>query len=162
MLHAVSVWLGRTAVSGWIQETAWVIPTIQSVHIVAIAAVMSAVLLLDLRLAGVVGANDSVARFTHRYLPWIWWGALALLLTGAVLVVGEPERSLENLTFIIKMGLVLAVVGITLVIQRPIRTDALYWESHERRVVVRSLAWLSLAVWVAIVCCGRMIAYTTG
>ncbi|MDB5465878.1 MAG: hypothetical protein JWQ46_640 [Phenylobacterium sp.] len=159
-LHDVSHWLESTPLSRVIQEVTWVIPLVQSIHILAIAAVMSSVLLLDLRLAGVVGRDDPIGAFSNRYLPWIWWGVLVLLITGSTLVVGEPKRALENPTFGIKMCLLAAVLVITAVFQRPLRTDKLYWASPSRRLQIKALAWASLGLWAAIVVCGRWIAYS--
>ena len=59
----------------------WVVPTVQSVHILAIAIVMSSIAMLDLRLAGFIG-RDAIDAGAHqaRFYPWIW-GALVVLLT---------------------------------------------------------------------------------
>ena len=47
-------WLEQTPLSQAIQSAGWVVPTVQTIHILAIAAVLSSVLMLDLRLLGVV------------------------------------------------------------------------------------------------------------
>jgi|GEM_PF-4603877 len=43
----------NSPVSSWIRIASWVIPTVQSVHILALALLVSSALLLDLRLAGI-------------------------------------------------------------------------------------------------------------
>ena len=52
-------WLGSTSVSQVIQTTKWIIPTLQTIHILAIAALFSSAILFDLRLWGVVDGDFS-------------------------------------------------------------------------------------------------------
>ena len=136
-------WLEQTSLSQAIQSTGWVVPAVQTIHILAIAAVMSSVLMLDLRLLGVVGADQPLARVASRFRPVIWWTLPILLATGAVMIIGEPARSLANSVFQLKMLLLLAAIGVTLTFHKGPRITAV----------------LSLALWVGIVFAGRWIAY---
>ena len=51
--HAFADWLATTALSTTIQNVSWIIPTVQTVHIVCVAIVISAVFLVDMRILGV-------------------------------------------------------------------------------------------------------------
>jgi hypothetical protein len=55
-----------------IQSITWLIPIVQSIHILAIAIVMSCVVMMDLRLAGLARSTEPVDVLLGRYLPWIW------------------------------------------------------------------------------------------
>lgn len=161
-IESVSSWLATTQTSLVIQEISWVIPTVQTIHILGIAVVIGSILLLDLRMLGLVMPGQPTAAVAQRFLPWIWWTALVLLLSGSILIVGEPERSLPNLTFQIKMGLLLAVLMLTAVFQWGLRRDPQYWERTMLRLTsVRLIAVISLLLWIAIVFAGRWIAYST-
>ncbi|HVY34666.1 MAG TPA: DUF6644 family protein [Caulobacteraceae bacterium] len=155
-------WLAHTRVSQGIGDIAWITPLVQSVHILAIAVVMSGVLMLDLRLLSVVGREQTTAQFAGRYLPWVWWSLLVLLATGATLIVGEPRRSLENPVFVLKMSLLLIASALTLTVQLPLRRDDRFWETPGRRAAACAIALVSLAVWACIVFAGRWIAYAQG
>jgi hypothetical protein len=155
-------WLAASPGSQTIGALSWITPTVQSVHILAIAVVMSGILMLDLRLLRAVGRDQSVHSFTERYLPWVWWSLLVLLCTGASLIVGEPRRSLQNAVFVLKMGMVLAASALTLLIQIPLRRDHDFWELPGRRPVAVVIALVSLAIWASIVFAGRWIAYAQG
>src|SRR5882672_12835911 len=153
-------WLEQTPLSQAIQSTAWVVPAVQTIHILAIAAVMSSVLMLDLRLLGVVGTDQPLARVTSRFRPVIWWTLPILLATGAVMIIGEPARSLANSVFQLKMALLVAAIIVTLSYQVPLGANPAYWEgSSGRRVAAQLIAVLSLALWAGIVFAGRWIAY---
>ncbi len=162
-LDSFCTWLEATALSRTIQTVEWIIPAVQTVHILAVASVVTSVLMLDLRLIG-WGARDlSMAAVARRFLPFVWWSLPVLLASGATLIVGEPARALENPVFWLKMGLLAAATGITLASQLPLRRHAAFWESSAgRRRAARLLAAASLAAWVAIVFAGRWIAYVQG
>src|SRR5881227_3392388 len=66
-------WLEQTDWSQAIQSTPWVVPAVQTVHILAIATVLGAVLMINLRLLGLAGVDQPLARQSQRYLPVIWW-----------------------------------------------------------------------------------------
>jgi hypothetical protein len=153
-------WLAATPVSMAIGSQAWITPAVQCVHILAIATVMSGMLMLNMRLLGAVGRQESLARFARRYLDWIWPALLVLLLSGAVLVVGEPKRELENQVFLLKMALVCAAAALTLTVQWPLGRDGAFWDAGGRRRLAQAIAVVCIAIWVAIVFSGRWIAYT--
>lgn len=152
--------LAATPLSQMIQTTEWVIPAIQTVHIVAVAAVMASILIVDLRLLGFASRDQSMAAVAGRYLPAVWCALPVLLVTGATLIVAEPSRSLQNPVFILKMGILVLAAGVTLGCQLPLRGNARFWEeSASRRWKARLMGGLSLPLWIAILFAGRWIAY---
>ena len=159
-LHAFAEWLSQTPLSLTIQNVAWIIPTVQTIHILCIAIVISSVFMVDLRLLGVIGRSQPTAAFTSRFLTWIWPTLVVLAVTGAILITGEPSRSLENPAFQTKMVLLILAMITTAVLQRPTFKDPAYWElTSGHRISARALAVLSLCLWVGIVFAGRWIAY---
>ncbi len=159
MEHFIT-WLAATKASADIQNIVWVIPAVQSIHILAVSVVMSSVLLLNLRLLGIIGGGEPMDAFTRRYLPWVCVALVVLLLTGSILIVGEPNRDLDNGTFWIKMSLLALAVVITFILEGPVTRNSQFWEGSPRRHVARLLAVAALGCWVGIVLCGRWIAYT--
>jgi hypothetical protein len=143
-------WLASTPASALVANTPWIIPAVQCLHIVCVGVVMASVLLLDLRI--LAGRGEALAAYTRRYLAWVWTALGLLLVTGAILILGEPNRDLSNATFWLKMALVAAAAVLTAVTtSRP---------GRESRFSGRALALLSLACWAGAVICGRWIAYT--
>jgi hypothetical protein len=160
MLQIFSKWLGATAASAVIQNVSWIIPLVQTIHILAIAIVLSSVAMLDLRLLGVAGKRVTISDMAERFLPWIWGALIVLASTGAILIIGEPNRSLMNPAFQIKMALVVSAIAVTLIFQHTVRRNAAFWDlSPSRRRSARLTALISLAIWLAIAICGRLIAY---
>jgi hypothetical protein len=153
-------WIDTTPLSQVIQNTPWVVPTVQTMHILGIAAVMSSILMINLRLLGVAGTDQSLARVSDRFRPVVWRTLPLLLLTGATLIIGEPLRSLGNPSFQVKMLLLVCAIALTLGFQRPLRKNPQYWDAAgARRAMARTIAVLSLVLWSFIVFAGRWIAY---
>jgi hypothetical protein len=152
--------LAETPLSLFIQGIEWIIPLVQTIHILAIAVVMGSVGLIDLRLLGLAGRSQSIVSMAGRLLPAVWIALGVLACSGAILAIGEPLRSLANPAFHLKMLLLLVVVSLTLFLQRSLRTDPTFWElSPARRLTARLTAVVSLLLWVAIIVAGRWIAY---
>jgi len=157
MIAAFCNWLSNTPLSLLIQDVSWIIPTVQTVHILAIATVMASVVMLDFRVLGVAARTQSIPDVAHRFLPWIWCAVLVLLTTGSILIIGEPARDLLNNVFWTKMTLLVCALAVTGVFQYAVNHRLEFWEG--RRVSARIAAVVSLLLWVGIVAAGRWIAY---
>jgi uncharacterized protein DUF6644 len=158
-LNQFCAWVDQTPLSQIIQTKAWIVPTVQSVHILAISVVMASVLMIDLRLLGVVGRDQSIGRVAARFLPFIWWPLLVLLATGAVMIIGEPARSLKNNIFQLKVALIVAAMIVTFAFQMALRKRPAFAAGAGGRDAI-AIAVVSLVLWVGIVCAGRWIAYS--
>jgi len=159
-LSAFCSWLELTRPSRVLQSIDWIVPAVQTLHILGIAAVMGATLFLNLRLLGVTGRDVSVARVSARFLPVVWGALAVLLVTGLVMIAAEPARALLNPVFGLKMLLLLAALVVTCVTAVIIRRAPEGWPSTPaRRRLVRASAVVSSGLWVAILCAGRWIAY---
>jgi len=159
-LEAFANWLSQTPASQVVQNVSWIIPSVQSIHIMCISIVMSAVVMVDLRLLGVIGRDQPTAAYTSRFLSWVWPTLALLLLSGSILITGEPGRSLLNPAFQTKMVLLVLAMITTFVLQRPTFKDPAFWElTRGHRMSARVLAVISLVLWVGIVFAGRWIAY---
>jgi hypothetical protein len=159
-LAAFADWLSGTPLSVAIQSVSWVVPLVQTIHILALAVVLSSVGMIGLRILGLAGGRTTVANTARRYVPWIWGALVIMLLTGVTLVIGEPGRSLTNAYFQWKMGLL--VLGILLVVgfRTTAARNAPFWDvDHGHRPLARALAVSAFALFVTIAVLGRWIAY---
>jgi len=153
-------WLAQTALSLAIQTHEWVIPTVQSIHIAAIGVVLVSVFMIDLRILGWAGRDQSLMETTGRFGPWLTWALCVLLATGIVMVIGEPARELLAFSFWFKMFLVALGTLIASVFQISLRRNEPHWEtSLSKRRTTKWFAIATLLIWVGIVILGRLIAY---
>jgi hypothetical protein len=153
-------WLAQTRISLAIQTNLWVIPAMQSIHIVAIGAVLSSVFMMDLRIFGWAGTDETPGQTARRFAPWLWGALAVLFVTGALMVVGEPVRELLSLSFWLKMSLIIVGAALAAAFQATLRRHGGdREESFVNRWTTKGLAALTFLVWCAIVVLGRLIAY---
>ena len=160
-LSELSKWLAATPLSHTIQTTSWIIPTIQIIHILGVAVVFSSAVLVDLRIWRLLERDIPLTQVARRFLPPIWPVLLILLITGSLLIIGEPRRSLLNSIFHLKMALLAFAIMLTAGLQRLISLSPDSWDKdRRRRLAARFAATASIAVWCGILFAGRWIAYT--
>src|ERR1700730_14510206 len=160
-LSEFSRWLATTSLSHTIQTAGWIIPALQVIHILCVAVVFSSAILVDLRIWRLLQRDVPMPEVARRFLPAIWPVLLILLITGSLLIVGEPRRSLLNSTFYLKMALLAVAIMLTAGPQRSISSSPVFWDrDRTRRIAGRSAATVSILVWCGILFAGRWIAYT--
>jgi hypothetical protein len=153
-----ATWLQATSFSVTIQSVGWVVPFLQSVHILGIGVVFVSVLMVALRVLGRVRMEQSLAEVWARFAPFLWWGLAVMALTGMLLTISEPIREFMTLSF--RLKLLLLLVGIV---------SAAQFGRRVRRVAgaganqvppgLRIAAIATIALWLAIIFLGRAIAY---
>jgi hypothetical protein len=150
-VHRFADSLAQTSLSLAIQTHEWVIPTVQSIHIVAIGVVLGSVLMVTLRIFGWAVRDQTLAATTARFGPWLSAALIVLLVTGVVMIIGEPARQLLALSFWLKMLLLAIGTAAAVAFQRAIR------HAEPSRLRVQAVA--TLLIWLGIVVLGRLIAY---
>ena len=160
-LSEFSRWLAATSLSHTIQTASWIIPALQTVHILGVAVVFSSAVLVDFRILRLFERDVPLREVTRRFLPSVWPVLLILLITGGLLIIGEPRRALLNSTFYLKMILLVAAIVLTAALQGSVASAPGFWERNKgRRAASKALAMVSILLWCGILFAGRFIAYT--
>ena len=157
----LSHWLAATPLSHTIQATSWIIPTLQTLHILGISVLFTSAVLVDLRVLRLMQRDIPLGVVIHRFMPVIWPLLLLLLVTGSLLIVAEPRRSLLNVMFLLKMALLTAAILFTAALHRLCESSQTATEPDRTRVIASQIvASASLLTWSGIIFAGRWIAYT--
>ncbi|TFZ04762.1 hypothetical protein [Ramlibacter rhizophilus] len=134
-----------------LQSHPWAYPALEVVHIMGIALLFGNLVLLEVRAFG-RGAS----------LPWLALAQLSLLLalggfllaagSGLLMFASQPGDLLANRSFTLKMLLLFAAGA---------NAAAFHARGSLRRMdrIARAQLLLSLAIWIAVIVCGRWIAY---
>ena len=85
MTFAVFQWLERTSLSVAINESLWAFAVVEAIHLLALAVIGGAVLVVDLRLLGLAFQQQRVRDVARVAQPWFLGSLAAILLTGFVL-----------------------------------------------------------------------------
>ena len=160
-LSELSKWLAATSLSHTIQTAGWIIPALQTIHILCVAFVFASAMLVDFRIFRLFEREVPLPAVMRRFLPTIWPVLVILLLTGSLLIIAEPRRSLVNSTFQLKMLLLVIAIVLTATLQRGIASSPAFWEQdRNHRIAGQFVATASILVWSGILLAGRWIAYT--
>lgn len=136
------------------QFSRWAIPTIQIVHILALSLLFAAALIVGLRFWGKGLTVEPLHLLARRFIRLIWLMAVVLALSGLLLIVAEPHRTISNPVFYLKMILLLVAVVITAWL------SSVSSRQHDRvSAAHRSAAALAVLLWIGIMFAGRFIAY---
>ncbi len=161
MFRPLADWLAATPLSKALSDQPWVVPTSQSIHILAISAVFASALMINLRLLGVGARGRSISQLSDTLIPWMWRGLVVLLLTGSIQTLAEPVRQFVTPAFWAKMTMIAIVTGMTILFVRALRRNAQLWDNASTGPAwAKIFAVISSLMWVAIIFCGRFIAYT--
>ena len=163
MSHLVTfaTWLSKSGLTALVTRPAWLVPALQVIHILAIAAVIIVAVLINLRVLGLVERQYPLRDVVSRYIPIIWIALGILAFTGALLIASEPYRALFRTAFWVKMGLIVIAVAATSASRASfaglarLGTPGLSLDGLIRRV----LAVVALLAWAGVIFFGRWIAY---
>lgn len=127
-------------------------PLVNALHILAIGALVTSALLMDLRILGV--APGIAVETVVRYLRPVAVAALVVaVLSGLTLFSVQPVDYFENPAFLIKMGL------LVLALTNAIAFTSFRAHRHPERSATRALALLSIGLWVSVAIAGRFIGF---
>lgn len=168
-LFEFTQWLYTTPLNGFAQGVSesrlseiilswfWAIPLMQTVHILAIAGTLLAVLMLNLRVFGLVG-HATLQETAERYTKVLWWALLLVAITGVGMLFGDTVRNLLNSIFWIKMGLLVIGVGMALGYSRSLARQAA-GGTQVVTTTTKTAGIVLIALWCTIILAGRWIAY---
>lgn len=153
-------WIAHTPLSGVIVTYEWIIPSTQSVHYMALAVLFSSAAIINLRILGLISGHTPLTRVAQRFAPGVWIALVVMIITGLVLLIGEPARSLTTWEFQSKMVMLVLVAALTVYMQRRIADGASHWDvAAAVPGTARAAAVASLVLWMLIIVAGRWIAY---
>ena len=148
-------WLAGLPVGQLLRRINWVIPWLQTLHILANATLLSSIIMIDLRIWG-FSQTQTVAERARRFQPWIWASLLVLAVTGVLLMTVTARRTLLDITFQTKMALTGIAVLATIVLQFVLAPNAVAWDGKSvARITGGTLATLAFVLWMGATLAGR-------
>jgi hypothetical protein len=140
-------WFEQTALSIGVREIPWVFPFALIVHSIGMGFSAGVGVIVGLRAAGVAVRIPLAALL--RFLPLMWLGFVANLVSGLVLLAAYPAKALTNPVFYLKLILLAAAMWATHRL-----TQSVAGANLKRHAIV------SLLLWAGVIASGRFLAYT--
>src|SRR5262245_27853014 len=153
-------WLEHTPLAFAIAESTWLFPLIEGSHILALPLSVGMIAIFDLRLLGLAFRGGPAAKTMNEILSWSTPGFAVMFITGGLLFMTHAGQSYENAFFRAKLVFLLALGINAAVYQTIFYPKMAEWDAARATPVGAKLcAGLSLLVWIAVIICGRTMAY---
>jgi hypothetical protein len=153
------VWLESSAVAVAMRQWLWLYPAVEIVHITGIVALVGGAVMFDLRLLGLSRGLPVAALATHL-LPWARVGLGLVALSGVLMFTAHATEWAENPAFRLKLLLIVAAGLNACAFHRwPFRGVARWDRDVPAPPRARLAAVLSIALWLSVIACGRLLAY---
>lgn len=141
------------------RQDLWLYPIVEIVHICGLAVLVGSIVVLDLRLLG-LSRSISARALARHVLPWTLGALILIVPSGLLMFIAHAGDLVANRAFQLKLGLLLlAGVNAALFHTRARRADAAWDREGAPPARVKFHAAASMALWVGVIACGRLLAY---
>jgi uncharacterized membrane protein len=154
-------WLQALPLAVFIHQKAWAFTTVEVIHVFAISMVIATIMIVDLRLLGFASKKRPVSELSRQVLPFTWAAFVLAVIAGSLLFISRATDYFVNPMFWMKMALIV-IAGINMVIFEFITVRSVKgWNLDPTPPPQARLAGgISIACWVLVLVCGRLIAFT--
>ena len=139
-------WLEATELASRVRDGVWLYPAVETLHIIGFSILVGAAVIFDLRLLG-ISPVIRVSDLARHVLPWARGSFFLIVVpTGALLFATQATTLATSRVFQLKL-LLIVVAGMNTFL------------FHSGRVASKPAGAASLILWIAVIVCGRLLAY---
>jgi len=147
----------HSAVGGAIRNSSWLFPVIEAFHLLGLAVIGGAVLVVDLRLFGFGLRRQPVAQLARDAQPWLIVSLMVMVATGALMFTSEAIKCYYHPAFWVKMtSLFLAILFTFTVRRKVVMAD----EARMGPLWSKLVALVSVTLWSGVGIGGRWIGFS--
>ena len=140
------------------RQSAWAYPLANLVHLLGLTLLVGPILLFDLRVMGVGRKLVGVAELSRLVTPFAATGLALAVFTGPLLFLADAKALSTSTLMIAKLALVAFGILNALAFRRLFGARLASWDAAPAQWG-RAQAAASIAIWFAVACAGRLIAY---
>lgn len=157
MTFAVFQWLEKTGLSVAINESLWAFAVVEAIHLLALAVIGGAVLVVDLRLLGFAFQRQKVSDIARIAQPWFVWSLVGMLVTGFVLFLSlAASKYYVHTYFWVKMYFLAAAMVFSFTIRHWVIMGD---DARANSGFAKLVALVSLFLWSGVGFAGKAIGY---
>jgi len=150
-------WLEHSWLGTSVNNSLWAFAVIEAVHLLALAVLGGAILVVDLRLLGFGLKEEPVSYVGRTAQPWLVGGLAAAFLTGVPLLASlAAGKYYVNGAFWMKMYFLLAAMIFTFTIRRAVVMGD---DSRANSPVGKIVGLVSVLLWSGVGIMGRGIGF---
>ena len=154
--------LEGTSLAGRIRDSLYLFPMLESFHVIGLTMVFGTIAIIDLRLLGIASTRRPFTRIASDILKWTWAAFALTLFTGLLMFITNAGVYYNNFYFRSKM-VMLVFAGINMLLFELTAGRSVHrWDKDESAPLSgKTVAVLSLVVWITVIFLGRWIGFTT-
>jgi hypothetical protein len=133
----------------------WFFPVVATIHLLGLAVVGGAVLLVDLRLLGFGVRSQPAAQLVRDAERWLVGSLAVMFSSGLLLWMCFATKYYYLAFFWVKLAALLLVIAFTFTVHRRVAMD----ETGASPLVSRLVAVTSLSLWTIVALGGRWIGF---
>ncbi|WP_458130156.1 DUF6644 family protein [Pseudomonas sp. Z2-11] len=160
---AAQGWMDRLADSSLalaMRDELWLYPLVEVLHIIGFSVLVGAVVMFDLRVLGLSKAI-AVTALARHLLTWAVAALLLIVPAGLMMFSAHPQDFAGNNVFILKLSLIAAAGINALLFHAGTYRSVEHWNTGQKAPgLARVQALVSIALWITVILCGRLLAYT--
>jgi len=142
-----------TPIGAGIKNSVWLFPAIEAVHLLALAMLGGATLMLDLRLLGLGLSAQSTSMVERSTRPWLIGALVVMIASGMLIGLSEALKLYDKQAFWVKMIALAAALVFTFAVKNPLAR-------RDPGLIAKPLAVVSLALWLTVAIAGRWIGFS--
>jgi hypothetical protein len=153
-------WMHDSPLGAAMRGDLWLYPLVEVMHIVGFSVLVGAVVMFDLRVLG-LSRTIQVKALARHLLSWAIAALLLIVPAGLMMFSAHPHDFASNDIFILKLCLI-ATAGLNaLLFHVGVYRSVVAWNTGVAAPgVARVQALFSIGLWVSVIFCGRLLAYT--
>jgi hypothetical protein len=148
-------WYDHTALAAAMRKSTWAFAVVEMIHLIGLALLGGAVLIVNLRLLGVVLRGRPADRIARELWPFLVASVAALTVTGVLMISEETMKCYHSAAFRLKMLLFVPALLLSFGIHRKLDAGA----EPEPGRAAKLAAGASLVLWLGVGAAGRAIGY---
>ena len=149
--------LEASAIGEAIRGSLWLFPVVEALHLVGLAVIGGAILVVDFRLLGLGLRGHAVSTLARDMQPWVIGSLVLMMLSGVPLFLSEAVKCYYSAAFWIKMAALLRAILYTFTVRRSVTFAP---DGRIRAGASRAAALVSIALWSTVGWGGRWIAFS--
>jgi hypothetical protein len=139
----------------FIRDSQYGMPIVQSVHLVGLTLLLAAMVILNLRMAGIAMLDSPLPWLARQLRPWAVGALVVVVLSGLLIFAGTPVKYLASNPFRVKM----AALGLAMIFQVVVLRRFLNAEPSAHARARMWAAGLAITFWFSVGWAGRAIAF---
>jgi hypothetical protein len=156
-LHPLFQWIEATQLAVAVNDSKYAFAISECFHLLALAIIGGAVLVVDTRLLGLGFRNQKVSDVAAAARPWLIGSLIMIVVTGYLMFSSlAADKYYWNIGFWWKMYLLAAAIIFTFTVRQPY---ALRSGTPGGTFTARIIGVVSIALWLSVAVAGRAIGF---